>query len=145
LRRQLDRAELAPSLRQSAEAIIDNLEEGQSVSEVPPDLVALFRASVQPYLISWLPIDPAAELARLSLPALIVQGTADLQASIEDADRLRSSRSDVEIVILEGVNHVLREVAADRAANLATYADPALPLATAVVPAIAGFVQQRAR
>jgi hypothetical protein len=41
-------------------------------------------------------------------------------------------------------NHVLKEVASDeRAANLATYADPALPLAAGVAQAIADFVRPR--
>jgi hypothetical protein len=36
---------------------------------------------------------------------------------------------------------VLKAAPLDRAANLATYADPSLPVAPAVVEAIAGFVK----
>lgn len=143
LRRQLDMAELAASLRQAAEAIIASLEQGRQVSEVPPDLLALFRLCVQPYLISWLRIDPVAELAKSTVPTLVIQGTTDIQASVEDANRLRTSRSGVDIVILQGVNHVLKEVALDRSVNVASYADPARPLAGAVAPAIAAFIQRR--
>jgi pimeloyl-ACP methyl ester carboxylesterase len=143
LRRQLDMAELAPSVRQAAEAIVASLEQGRQVSEVPTDLSALFRPSVQPYLISWLCIDPVAELAKVNVPALVIQGTTDIQASVEDANRLRSSRSGVDIVILAGVNHVLKEMALDRAANIASYSDPARPLAGSVAPAIAAFIQGR--
>ena len=143
LRRQLGTAELPASLRQSANAIIASLEHGHQVSDVPPDLLALFRLSVQPYLISCLRIDPVAELAKLTTPALVIQGTTDIQASLEDANRLHTSRPGVDIVILEGVNHVLKEVALDRAANIASYADPTFPLGAAVAPAIAAFIQRR--
>ena len=143
LRRQLGKAELPASLHQSACAIIASLEHGHQVADVPLDLLALFRLSVQPYLISWLRIDPVAELAKLTTPALVIQGTTDIQASVEDANQLHTSRSGVDIVILEGVNHVLKEVALDRAANIASYANPTFPLGAAVAPAIAAFIQRR--
>jgi hypothetical protein len=38
------------------------------------------------------------------------------------------------------MNHVLKTAPAERAANFATYADPALPLAPGLVEAIADFV-----
>jgi uncharacterized protein len=143
LRRQLDSLGLSAELRQAADAVIVSLEEGRQVSMVPRDLLALFRPSVQPYLISWLRIDPVAELAQLTMPALVIQGTADLQVSVEDANRLHASRSGVRLVVLEGVNHVLKETPIDRAVNIASYADPTCPLARAVVPAIASFVHDR--
>jgi hypothetical protein len=41
------------------------------------------------------------------------------------------------------MNHVLKDVASDdRAANMATYADPSLPVDPAAVDAIAGFVKR---
>lgn len=38
-------------------------------------------------------------------------------------------------------DHILKQVSSDdRGANVATYSDPSLPLAPAVVPAIADFI-----
>ena len=49
-----------------------------------------------------------------------------------------------QLVILPGVNHVLKTVATtDRAANVATYANPSLPVAPGVVDAVAIFVGKR--
>jgi hypothetical protein len=48
-------------------------------------------------------------------------------------------------VILPGVNHVLKAAPADRAGNMATYADPSLPLAPGVVDRIAAFVHEHSR
>jgi hypothetical protein len=72
---------------------------------------------------------------------LIVQGSTDLQITLEDANLLKAAQPKAELAVLEGVNHVLKTAPAERRANAATYADPSLPLAPEVVPAIAGFIR----
>lgn len=48
--------------------------------------------------------------------------------------------------MLPTVNHVLKSVASDdRAANIATYGDPNLPLAEGVIGTIADFVAEHRR
>ncbi|MGQ3031295.1 MAG: alpha/beta hydrolase, partial [Ferrovibrionaceae bacterium] len=86
--------------------------------------------------------DPAALLRGWAGPALIVQGERDLQVGPADARALAAADPRARLVLLPGVNHVLKAVATDdAAANLAAYADPDLPLAPGVVAAIAGFVR----
>jgi alpha-beta hydrolase superfamily lysophospholipase len=121
-------------------AILAELEAGRPVAEVPPQLAALFRPSVQPYMISWLPLDPAAMVAAYEGPVMIGQGTTDIQVSVADAEAMAAARPDATLKIWEGVNHLLKVAPADRAANAATYRDPALPLAPGVVDDIAGFI-----
>ena len=72
---------------------------------------------------------------------LVLQGTTDLQVSVEDARRLAAARLGVTLVLLEGVNHVLKLAPADPRANVATYADPGLPLAPGVASTVADFVK----
>ena len=145
LRRQLDEAGLVGPLREAAESALASLEKGAEVPSVPRELAPLFRPSVQPYLISWLPLDPAAELAKVAAPTLVIQGTTDIQVGLADANRLRGARPDVAVVVLDGVNHVLKEAPLERAPNIATYDNPALPLAPAIVPTIAAFMQEHGR
>jgi len=133
--------QLRDPLKQQAFDTVAALEKGQAVAAPPPQLMALFRPSVQPYLISWLPLDPAALLSRIKRPVLILQGDTDLQVSVEDARLLAAAKPDAKLVILPGVNHILKLAPAERAANLATYTDPALPLAPGVVDMVANFVQ----
>ena len=45
------------------------------------------------------------------------------------------------LTLVPGVNHVLKSVEADPASNMASYRDPSIPVAPAVVDAIAGFVK----
>ncbi|WP_240539908.1 alpha/beta hydrolase [Salinarimonas soli] len=140
IRQQLAAAGLPPALREAADRALSELEVGRMVPDAPRELAALFRPSVQPYMASWVGLDPAAELAATGGPALVIQGTTDLQVSPDDAGRLAASRAGVERVLVEGMNHVLKAAPPDRAANLATYGDPALPIVPGVVDRIAGFL-----
>ncbi|MBV8688708.1 MAG: alpha/beta hydrolase, partial [Candidatus Eremiobacteraeota bacterium] len=100
----------------------------------------LFRPSVQPYLISWFQYDPAAEIAKVTVPTLIVQGTTDFQVGVDDARRLQTEDPRAKLTLIQGMNHILRDAPANRAANLATYSKPSLPLSTEVVRVITDFI-----
>jgi pimeloyl-ACP methyl ester carboxylesterase len=113
---------------------------GKTIPSPDPRLSALFRPSVQPYLISWYRYDPATEVAKLKIPVLIVQGTNDLQASMADANRLAAADPQAKLATVQGMNHILRDAPADRQQNLATYTNPALPLNAQVVTVIASFL-----
>ncbi len=141
LRRQFHSGAMPAALIAPAEATLDSLETGKPVADPPPELAALFRPSVQPYLMSWLPLDPAKELAKLTVPVLIVQGSTDLQISKRDAGLLAAAKPDAKLVIVPDMNHVLKTAPLDRAANVATYSDPSLPLAPGLLDAVAGFVE----
>lgn len=133
----------APLLGQ-AMAAIDSLEAGRKVDSaaLDPALLPLFGPRVQDFLRSLFSYDPAALAGRLGKPLLIVQGERDIQVGKPDAERLAAANPRAKLVLLPGVNHVLKAVASDdRAANLATYSDPTLPIAPAVVEAIANFIR----
>jgi len=74
-------------------------------------------------------------------PVLIVQGETDLQATVADAERLHAARRDARLVVVPGVNHVLKHVT-DRtlAGQMLTYTDPAIPIVPEVVVAIADWI-----
>ncbi len=120
--------------------ILDTLEMGKTVNHVNPMLNSLFRPSVQPYLISWFKYDPAEEIARLNCPVLILQGTTDIQVKAEDAELLSAAIAHGEKVILEGMNHVLKNAPEDMGLNVQTYNDPSLPLAEGLIEAIVNFI-----
>jgi pimeloyl-ACP methyl ester carboxylesterase len=134
----------APVLEDALSAI-SKLEAGQKidVSAYHPALQGLFAPPVQGFLISLFSYDPAALLRGRDQPILILQGESDLQVGLEDAKRLASANPRAKHVLLPEVNHVLkRATAEDRAANMATYANPDLPLAPEVAVSIAQFVLQ---
>lgn len=137
IREQL--ASVPEPMKAEAFAALSELEAGRT-TEGPPALAALFRPSVQPYLISWLPLDPAALLAAYDGPVMIGQGTTDIQTTLEDADTLAAAQPRARLVRWDGVNHLLKIAPSDRAANIATYSDATLPLAPGVVEAVADFI-----
>jgi pimeloyl-ACP methyl ester carboxylesterase len=129
----------------SAMAALDSLDHGQhvDVTNMNPALLPLFRPQVQDYLIDMFRRDPAKLASTLKLPLLIVQGERDIQVSPVDAKALAAAQPKAKLVLIPGMNHVLKDVATDdRAANMATYGDPSLPIDKSVVDAIAGFVKR---
>jgi len=138
LREQLGRA--PEPVKGEAMHILDELEVGRTVSEVSPALAAAFRPSVQPYLISWMGLDPAA-LARAWIgPLMIVHGTTDIQVPVADAEALAAAQPNARLLVLDGVNHVLKVAPAEPAANVATYRDAGLPLAPGLADAVSTFI-----
>jgi hypothetical protein len=120
--------------------IIDRLKSGQTVADVDPALYSLFRPSVQPYMISWFKYDPQTEIKKLTIPSLIIQGTGDIQVSVEDGRRLAAANPRAQLVLIEQMNHIFRIVAGDRAANVATYNNPSLPIADKLIKSISDFI-----
>lgn len=141
IREQL--AALPEPMKTQAFSALTELEAGRTVADTPPALAALFRPSVQPYLISWLPLDPAALIAAYAGPVFIGQGTTDIQVSVADAQALAAADPQATLKLWDGVNHVLKTAPADRAANIAAYSTPDLPLAPGVVEDVAAFIQAR--
>ena len=117
------------TIQGEAESILQELRAERTVDTVSATLRALFRPSVQPYLISWIKYNPSEIIAELSQPVLIVQGTTDLQVPEAEGRRLAQAQPNARLAIIAGMNHVLKEAPADPAANVATYSDPTLPLA----------------
>ncbi|AKS42467.1 alpha/beta hydrolase [Wenzhouxiangella marina] len=121
------------------ERVLSSLESGQRVDEVSPLLQALFRPSIQPYLIEWLAIDPAALAAGLDVPLLVIGGSSDIQVGRADFDALAAHADRAEWI--DGMNHVLKAVEGALPAQLPSYTDPSLPLHEALLPLIADWIE----
>jgi len=109
---------------------------------VPSGLEMLFVPVNRTYMRSMMAFDPSAAIRAVRQPVLIVQGATDLQASLADAERLHAARPDAKLVVIPEVNHVLKhDTNTTIAAQMATtYKDPTLPIAPAVVAAIADWI-----
>lgn len=132
----------APLLEQ-ATAAVDALAAGKRVDvrTLPPPLARLFQPAVQGFLISAFALNPPKLAGAARKPILIVQGERDIQVGVADAQALKAAAPSSTLALLPNSNHVLKRVATDdRGANVATYADPNLPLAPGVTDAIATFV-----
>ncbi len=124
-----------------ARSICDSIKAGHIVESVPTELQALFRSSVQAYLASSMKYNPQKEIKKLKIPTLILQGATDLQVSISDAKLLKKGNKHANKIIIEGMNHVLKQSSADRQENFATYNKPTLPLCPGLMPHIIKFIK----
>ena len=124
--------------------ILKSLEAGSLVDNISSELEGQFRQSVQPYLMSWFKYDPKLELAKTFLSVLVIQGTTDLQVSLENGRRLATARAGIKFLEIKGMNHVLKDAPKQTALNYATYGKPMLKLASPLMPAITNFIKKAA-
>ena len=132
-----------PSITIQVNAILDDFVKGKTVANTPVELNSLFRPSVQPYIISWVKYDPQKELSKLKIPVLIIQGTTDIQVSTEDAKRLAKAQPKAKLVIIDEMNHILKQAPANRQLNIATYTKPDLPLKKELIENLTTFILKK--
>jgi len=122
---------------------LDSLRDGHRIS-VPATspFSSLFAPVVQAYLISWFKYDPAREMAKLDMPVLIIQGLTDLQVGRRDAEKLKAALPRASLVLIDSMNHVLKDAPADKNLNLATYGNPQLPLDKKLVETVVAFIKK---
>ncbi len=135
------RPKLPPELMTSVQSIIQSLNAGKTVDNVPPQLGSLFRPDVQPYLISWFRYDPRKEIAKLKMKVLIVQGTTDIQVSETDAKLLATNQKKAKLVVIKGMNHVLKQAPKEPEKQMRAYIDPALPLSPGLANAVVAHLK----
>lgn len=132
-----------PFVLEQASPVLDKLVKGDTVENIPPMLLSLFRPSVQPYMISWFKYDPQNEIAKLKKPVLIIQGTTDIQVGIDDAQKLKTAKPEAKLVLIDGMNHIFKNAEADRMKNIQTYNQPDVPLNDELVPVICSFINAK--
>ncbi len=131
---------LSFELLDESNKIIDSLKMGKTVSDVNQNLLFIYRPAIQPYMISWMQYDPAKEISKLKIPVLIIQGTTDLQVTVDNAKMLSASKPDAKLLLIDAMNHVLKESDTDIQKNMATYNKPDLPLKPGLVDGMVDFI-----
>lgn len=131
-----------PAVIENTERIISELTKGNQVDDVPAYLNSLFRPSIQPFIGSWMKYKPQDEIGKLNIPVSIFNGTNDLQVTIEDANRLKAVSPIAQLVVVDGMNHVLKNSPKDQQGNIATYGNPELPLNALFKSTIVSFFQE---
>ena len=133
-------AKNAPALADDAKVALETLKKGETVKIANPFLTSLFRESAQPYLISWMSYNPQEEIRKLNIPILIINGTKDIQVSVVDAELLHKANPKSELVLIENMNHVFKEILKDDD-NLKSYSNPDLPVMKQLIDTVTNFIQ----
>ena len=91
--------------------------------------------------MSWLRYDPQEELSKVDVQVLIIQGKRDIQVTEVDAKSLKAANTKATLHYFDKMNHVLKEVEANREQNIASYSNPDIPLAAGLVEEITKFIK----
>jgi pimeloyl-ACP methyl ester carboxylesterase len=126
-------------------AILDSLKKGKKTDVVDPTIYYIASPSKQNFLSSWCRIVPIRGIKSIKCPILLIQGTTDLGVSVENGEKLKRAKSEANLVIIKGMNHILKDAPADEDKNMDTYDKPDLPLSANLVPAIVDFVNNHTR
>jgi len=141
LQEQMQKQPLPDSVKKQIPVIFTQLKKGQEVNNVPPQLNALFRKSIQPYLISWLKYSPQKEIKKLNCPILILQGSCDLQVQETDAKNLHEANKKSTLDIISNMSHTLKNAGENCVDENKTYTDGSMPLDQTLVKDIVSFIQ----
>jgi len=130
-------------LSKQVKTVFDSLMAGYTVNTADSAVNSICPGSQQEYFRSWLKYTPADEIKKLNIPVLILHGSTDLLVAEKEATKLKKAKEDATLTIIEGMNYMLKEAPADEAKNIATYANPDLPLCPGLMPAVLQFVRER--
>jgi len=126
----------------SVQMLFQTLRREGSIDSVPPGIYQAFmRKSVQPYLLSWIRYNPSVEIKKLRMPVLIIQGSTDIQVDTPNAYELKAAQPSARLVMIQGMNHVLKGVSRNPEDNQFSYMDPGFLLKKELTPAIAAFIR----
>lgn len=115
---------------------------GEPTGDVNPGLSSLLVPINRKFMQTWVKYDPPAEIARVKVPVLIVQGALDIQISEADARALKAAQPAAKLVVIPWANHVFRAAEnTDRMTQLKLYTDPTLPIVPELTPAIADWIK----
>jgi pimeloyl-ACP methyl ester carboxylesterase len=122
-------------------SVLDTLRRGKIFKKVDPALYPVASPLIQPYILSWWRFDPQTEIKKLKKPILIVQGTADLDVDVTNAEKLKKGKTPI-VAIIQGMNYILKDAPMDKDQNLATYTKPDLPIKPELVTAVVDFINK---
>jgi pimeloyl-ACP methyl ester carboxylesterase len=131
----------APAFLDDTKRIVALLKEGKTTNDFPTALGSVFNMDTQPFMINWLKYNPQDELKKLNIPVLIVNGTKDLQVSVEEAKLLKLDSDNSKFQIIENMNHVLFIIKGDDLINSKSYNESFRNLSSELIDAVVEFIK----
>lgn len=123
--------------------VVAILKTGQTTNKFPPELAAIFNIEIQPFMISWMAYNPSTIIGESKTPTLIINGTKDLQVSVEEAKLLAKANPEAELKIIENMNHVLFTIEGDRLENSKSYGESFRKINTELMDSIVNFIKKK--
>lgn len=129
-----------PSLVKDTKKAFESLKQGKLTSDYPPALASVFRADVQPFIMNWMQYNPQDIIKSLTIPTLIVNGTKDLQVSVDEANLLKLASDEAELKIIDNMNHVLFVIQGDELENSKSYNESFRSISKVLIDSVSSFI-----
>ncbi len=131
----------SPEFGKLTEQYIKELMTTGEIKEVNPNLISLFAKQNQPFIKSWITVNPVEEIKKVTIPTLIINGDKDFQVLINDAENLHKAKPDAELVIIKNMNHVLKHIEKDED-NMKSYMSSDFKISEELITTIVEFVKK---
>jgi pimeloyl-ACP methyl ester carboxylesterase len=131
---------LSGSMLAEAKSILEQLSDGRIVDAVCSSFTSLFNPEIQPYLISLFRYQPAQEIAKLTIPVLILHGTRDLQVPLCNALELKENAKSATLTHIDGMSHVLKQANENSFVQVDCYNNPSLPISKTLLANLLAFI-----
>ena len=131
----------APGLVESTKKTFDVLKTGETTTDFNPMLASIFNIELQPFIISWMAYNPQDELKKLHIPVLLINGTKDLQVTVDEANLLKEAYPDATLKIIENMNHIMFVIEGDEMENIKSYNESSREISLEVVNSITNFIK----
>jgi fermentation-respiration switch protein FrsA (DUF1100 family) len=135
-------AKQSPGLKESARTAYDDLRANGIALNYSSSLGSLFRPDLQPFMSSWMKFDPKAEIAKLKVPVLIVNGDKDIQVQISEAEHLREANPNSEYFVIKNMNHILKKIEGSDLENTKSYNIYNVPIMPELVERVSTFIKK---
>ena len=122
-----------------AEAHFDELHTTDTILSVNAMAASMFPPQMMTFWKTYIHLNPSEEIKKLKVPMLIIQGTADLQVSEDDARALQKANPKAELVIIPNMNHILKEVKSLEE-NQQSYSDKTIALSSELIEKLSEFI-----
>lgn len=132
--------QMAPGLAETSSSIFARIAEGEVVEDFPPALASIFNRELQPFIANWMQYNPKDIISSLEIPVLIVNGTKDLQVSLEEATLLHEANKNSQLEVIENMNHILVTIEGDQLENSKSYNEPKRPLSSSLIGTLVNFI-----
>jgi alpha/beta superfamily hydrolase/branched-subunit amino acid transport protein len=129
-----------PSLIEATTKAFTGLREGKTTTDYPQPLAPVFRADIQPFIMNWMQYNPQEIIKALDIPILIINGTKDLQVSVDEAQLLKEASETAEFKIIDKMNHVLFIIEGDQLVNSKSYNESSRKISEELITTISSFI-----
>ncbi|OZV67502.1 alpha/beta hydrolase family protein [Winogradskyella aurantia] len=131
----------APMFSDDTKRIVEGLKNGETTTDFPVALASIFNSDIQAFMMNWMKYNPTDIVQNLEIPVLIMNGTKDLQVSVNEAQLLKEANNKAELKIIENMNHVLFEIQGDDLENSKSYNESSRPISKELIESIVTFIK----